>query len=162
MFFFLFSCKKKKYFIKKNTIKIPKKIFIKTSLLFKEKGLLKFIIYSPIIKEYTFYTLFPNGVSIFLYERNSNKYTYLRANWVKSIGKILYHIKGNIKIMNPKGYFLKTEEIFWNKKQKKIFNRKYTTIYNSDGTILHAINGIEASDDLKKIKLKNISGIFPI
>ncbi|WP_238784568.1 hypothetical protein [Blattabacterium cuenoti] len=159
---FVFSCEKKEFLIKKNKKKIPKKIFVKTSILYKENGLLRIFLYSPLIKEYTSYTLFPNGFYLFIYENNTNKYTYLKADWVKSIGKIIYHIKGNIKIMNSNGYFVKTEEIFWNRKQKKIFNEKYTMIYNSDGTILHATNGIEVSEDFKKIKLKNISGTLPI
>ncbi|WP_238786127.1 hypothetical protein [Blattabacterium cuenoti] len=65
--------------------------------------------------------------------------------------------------MNYKGYFLKTEEIFWDRKKKKIFNKKYTTIIsNSDNIILHATNGIEVSEDFKNIRLKNISGTLPI
>ncbi|WP_238785050.1 hypothetical protein [Blattabacterium cuenoti] len=122
------------------------------------------MIYSPIIKEYALYTLFPNGLNLFIYDKkNTNKYTYLSANWVKSVDKIFYHIKGNIIIMNDKGDFLKTDEIFWDSKNQKIFNEKYTKIVsNSDGIILHATNGIEASEDLKKIILKNISGTFPI
>ncbi|WP_041936052.1 hypothetical protein [Blattabacterium sp. (Nauphoeta cinerea)] len=152
--------------IKNNKKEIPKNIFIKTSLLYKEKGILKFLIYSPVIKEYASYTLFPNGLNLFIYDQNTNKYTYLSADWVKSINKIFYHIKGNIKIMNSKGYFLKTEEIFWNRKDKKIFNKKYTTIIShsdkTDKIILHATNGIEATEDLKKIRLKSISGTLPV
>ncbi|WP_185857263.1 hypothetical protein [Blattabacterium cuenoti] len=149
--------------IRKDRKQIPKNIFIKTSLFYKEKGFLKFVIYSPIIKEYTFYTLFPYGLNLFIYDQNTNKYTYIRADWVKSIDKIFYHIKGNIKIMSPKGYLLKTDEIFWDIKNKKIFNKKYTTIIsNLDGIRLYAKNGIEATEDLKEIRLKNISGTLPI
>ncbi|WP_341660148.1 hypothetical protein [Blattabacterium cuenoti] len=153
----------RKPIIKKNGKEVPKNIFFKTNLFYKEKGLLKFFIYSPVIKEYAFYTLFPNGLNLFIYDKNTNQYTYISANWVKSIYKIFYHIKGNIKIMSYKGYILKTEEIFWDRRKKKIFNKKYTTIIShSNGIILHATNGIEASEDLKKIRLKNISGTFPI
>ncbi|WP_238784088.1 hypothetical protein [Blattabacterium cuenoti] len=101
-------------------------------------------------------------MNLFIYDKNDNKYTYLSADWVKSVDKIFYHIKGNIKIMNPEGFFLKTDEIFWDRRNKRIFNNKYTVISNSNGIILHATNGIEASEDLKKIRLKNISGTFPI
>ncbi|WP_238784152.1 hypothetical protein [Blattabacterium cuenoti] len=64
--------------------------------------------------------------------------------------------------MSPDGYFLRTDEIFWDRKNKKIFNKKYTIISNSYGIVLHAKNGIEASEDLKKIRLKNISGTLPV
>ncbi|BAR92268.1 hypothetical protein [Blattabacterium cuenoti] len=148
---------------KKNRKEVPKNIFFKTNLFYKEKGFLKFFIYSPVIKEYDFYTLFPNGLNLFIYDQNTNQYTYISADWVKSIYKIFYHIKGNIKIMNYKGDLLKTEEIFWDRRKKKIFNKKYTTIiFHSNEIILHATNGIEASEDLKKIRLKNISGTFPV
>lgn len=164
LFFSLFSCSetKKEILKKKNRKEIPYRVFIRTSILYKEKGLVRFFIYSPIMEEYPIYTLFPNGLQLFLYEKGKDKYTYLSANWVKSTEKFFYHLKGNIIIMNPNGDFLKTEEIYWNKKRKKIFNNLSTVIYCSDGTILHAMNGLEASEDFKKIRLKNISGIFPI
>ncbi|WP_238784770.1 hypothetical protein [Blattabacterium cuenoti] len=125
------------------------------------------MIYSPVIKEYASYTLFPNGFNLFIYDnKNTNKYIYLSADWVKSINKIFYHIKGDIKIMNPKGFFLKTEEIFWDRKDKRIFNKKYTKITfhsdKKDKIILYATNGIEATEDLKEIRLKNISGTLPV
>ncbi|WP_185858466.1 hypothetical protein [Blattabacterium cuenoti] len=149
--------------MKTNRRRIIQKIFIKTNLLYKEKGLLKFSIYSPLIKEDSYYTLFPKGLDLFIYENNKNKYTYIHANWVKSRNKIFYHIKGNIRIINDQGYLLKTKEIFWNRKQKKIFNDKYTMIYNpKNGTKLYAINGIEASENFRSIKLKNISGTLSI
>jgi|GEM_PF-4196132 hypothetical protein len=148
--------------MKKNRKEIPKNIFINTSIFYKEKGSLKFVINSPVIKEYAFYTLFPNGMNLLIYDQNTNKYTYISANWVKSVGKTFYHIKGNIKIMSPEGFFLKTDEIFWDRIHKKIFNKKYTTISNRSGMKLYVMNGIEASEDLKKIRLKNISGTFPI
>ncbi|WP_185881845.1 hypothetical protein [Blattabacterium cuenoti] len=166
LFFSLFSCyetkTKKEIFNKKNRKDIPDRVFIRTSILYKEKGIVRFFIYSPIMEEYPIYTLFPNGLELFLYEKGKNKYTYLSADWVKSTEKFFYHLKGNIIIMNPNGDFLKTEEIYWNRKYKKIFNNLSTVIYCSDGTILHAMNGLEASEDFKKIRLKNISGTFPI
>ncbi|AGD98003.1 hypothetical protein BLBBOR_093 [Blattabacterium sp. (Blatta orientalis) str. Tarazona] len=71
------------------------------------------------MEEYPIYTLFPNGLQLFLYEKGKDKYTYLSANWVKSTEKFFYHLKGKIIIMNPNGDFLKTEEIYWNRKRKK-------------------------------------------
>ncbi|WP_185866531.1 hypothetical protein [Blattabacterium cuenoti] len=164
LFFSLFSCSetKKEIFNKKNRKEIPYRVFIQTSILYKEKGLVRFFIYSPIMEEYPIFTLFPNGLKLFLYEKGKDQYTYLSANWVKSTEKYFYHLKGKIMIMNPNGDLLTTEEIYWNRKRKKIFNNLPTVIYCSDGTILHAMNGLEASEDFKKIRLKNISGIFPI
>ncbi|WP_238784448.1 LptA/OstA family protein [Blattabacterium cuenoti] len=139
----------------------PHRIFIRISILYKENGISRFFIYSPIMEEYSIYTLYPKGIQLFFYEKEDpKKYIYLTANWVKSTEKILYHIKGNIIIMNHNGDYLKTNEIFWNKKNKKIFNDKSTIIHYSDGSILHAVNGFEASDDFKNIKLKNTRGIF--
>ncbi|AER40807.1 MAG: hypothetical protein LBQ72_00300 [Flavobacteriales bacterium] len=161
MSFFL-SCTKEEVSIKHKK-ETPRIVFLRTSILYKEDGFFRLFIYSPIIEEYSIYTFFPNGLQLFLYEKKDpSKYTYLSANWVKSTKKVFYHIKGNIIIMNPNGDFLKTEEIFWNIERKKIFNNKCTTIYFSNGTILKAINGLEATDDLKEIRLKNISGFLSI
>ncbi|WP_341654009.1 hypothetical protein [Blattabacterium cuenoti] len=119
----------RKHIIKKNEKEVPKNIFFKTNISYKEKGLLKFFIYSPVIKEYAFYTLFPNGLNLFIYDKNTNQYTYISANWVKSIYKIFYHIKGNIKIMSYKGDILKTEEIFWDRKKKKFLIKNIQQSY---------------------------------
>ncbi len=75
---------------------------------------------------------------------------------------IFFHIKGNIKILTPNGYFFKTDEIFWDKNKKKIFNKKNVTISNLNGTILHAKKGIEMYNNLKNFKLKDISGVLPL
>ncbi|WP_238783748.1 hypothetical protein [Blattabacterium cuenoti] len=140
----------------------PHRTFTKIRISYKENGNIRFFIDSPIMEEYSFYTLFPNGIKLFLFYEGKKKYIYLSANWVKLTKEIFYNFKGQVIVMNSNGDFLKTEEIFWNKKSRKIFNNIPTIIYCNDGILLHAKNGIEASEDLKKINIKNISGIIPI
>ncbi|WP_238785595.1 hypothetical protein [Blattabacterium cuenoti] len=131
--------------------------------MFKENGFTKYIIYSPLIKEYNFHTLFPDGICLVIYKNNHrNQCIYIRGNWMKSFKNIFYHIKGNIRILNPNKFFLKTEEIFWDKKNKKIFNEKNIIISDLNGAILYAKKGINISEDFKKFKLKDISGILPL
>lgn len=166
-YIFLFSCNKNKKNSHSINDNIPKKIFFKVNILSKENGI-KYHIYSPIVKEYKYYTIFPNGFELFIYEnniknkKNYNSINYIQANWVKITNKIFFHIKGNVKILSKNGYFLNTEEIFWNKKKKIFFNNVFTIISNDNGMVLYSKNGIEACNDLKNITLKNISGIVPI
>ncbi|WP_238783787.1 hypothetical protein [Blattabacterium cuenoti] len=168
VFFLFFSCTtEKKNFIKliknKKRKEIPHRIFLRTSILSKENGIPRLFMNFPIMEEYSISTLFPKGIQLFFFDKkNTKEYISLTADWVKSTEKIFYHIKGNIRVVSSNGYFLKTDEIFWNRKQKKIFNNKCTIIYYPDGTMLRAMNGLEASDDFKNISLKNISGIIPI
>ncbi|WP_238784943.1 hypothetical protein [Blattabacterium cuenoti] len=112
--------------------------------------------------DYSFYTIFPNGLKLFIYKKKNNESIYISAKWVKSIKKIFYHFKGDIRIVNSIGYILKTEEIFFNLKNKKIYNEKYTIISTTNGMVFRAKNGIESSDNLSNIKLKNISGTISI
>lgn len=55
---------------------------------------------------------------------------------------------------------LKTSSIFWNKEKHKIYNYVPTKIYRSNGFLINAKNGIEGSDNLNDIILRNINGVI--
>lgn len=55
---------------------------------------------------------------------------------------------------------LKTSSIFWNIKKHIIYNYVPTKIYRSNGFLINAKNGIEGSDNLNNIILRNINGVI--
>ncbi|WP_238785641.1 hypothetical protein [Blattabacterium cuenoti] len=156
IFFFIlfgYSCNKKNVYLKKSEkYNIPKKIFFNYNFILKEKGIVKYIIKSPFVKEYEFYNVYPNGVYLFLY--NNKKYGCIKADYMVGVKDLFYYIKGNVTIFSYKGYIINTEEIFWNRKKKLFFNEKKTIIYNLHGNILYVIKkGIEIKDNLKKLNI---------
>ncbi len=104
--------------------------------------------------------ILPRGLILFIYEGKKDQFTYIKADWMKSHQKIFYHMKGNVIFFNSKGIFLKTEEIFWDRKKKYFFNKKKTTVYNKNGLFFNATKGIEFSDNLNRIKLNSINGVI--
>lgn len=106
---------------------------------------------------------FPKGLVIHLYEKSKNKYkvSFVKAKWGKFIEKEnIYEIKGNVFIKNINMDVLKTSAIFWNINQHIIYNYVPTKIYRVDGFFIHAKNGIQGSDNLNNIILRNLNGVI--
>lgn len=139
--------------------------FISVNLISRESGFIKMELKTPQIKEFyldskeKIYTIFPKGIEVFFYKKDKKNKSFLKASWAKFTEKDqIYEAKGNVILKNAQGDELKTSHIFWNKKEKKIYNEVFSEIYKANGSVLRAKNGLEGSDDLKKISLKNTDG----
>ncbi len=126
----------------------------------KDSGYEKVILRSPEVEMYehidTPFTLFPIGLELNFYKKGAKKPGYLRASYAKIIEKKKwYEAKGNVVIVNEDGDSLKTQQLFWNQKTRKIFTPDTTYIIRKDGTYLPSYNGMEASDDFKTFKFFN-------
>ncbi|XCI75026.1 MAG: LPS export ABC transporter periplasmic protein LptC [Flavobacteriales bacterium] len=143
------------------------RIFVRAQVISKDSGLVKINLKAPLIEEYAFikkekpYTLFPKGLKLYYYENNKNQPGSLQADWAKIFDEEKYYeARGNVTIVNPSKDTLKTSHLLWNRKERKIYNDVPTEIYRIDGTILNAKKGLEGSDDLKEITLKNTDGLI--
>lgn len=163
----LVCCGEKPHQFPKKEKKFASRIFIRAQIISKDSGLVKINIKAPIIEEHTFveekkaYTLFPKGVKLYYYESDKASPGFLEADW----GKIsdegnLYEAHGNVLIINTINDTLKTSQIFWDRKERRIYNEVPTKIHRADGTIINGKNGLEGSDDLKEITLKNTDGLI--
>ncbi len=126
----------------------------------KDSGYEKVIVRSPKVEMYelldTPFTIFPLGLELNFYKTGSKKPGYLRASFAKIIEKKQwYEAKGNVIVVNDEGDSLKTQQLFWNQKTKKIFTPDTTFIIRKDGSFLPSYNGMEASDDFKSFKFFN-------
>ncbi|XOD66574.1 MAG: LPS export ABC transporter periplasmic protein LptC [Flavobacteriales bacterium Tduv] len=153
------SANKKKKFVSR--------IFIRAQIILKESGLVKINLQAPLIEEYTSseknnaYTLFPKGVKLHYYEKEKAQLGFLQADWGKAMEEEkLYEVQGNVMITNSCKDTLKTSHIFWNRKERRIYNDVPTEIHRADGTVINAKNGLEGSDELKEITLKNTDGLI--
>ena len=122
---------------------------------------------APLIEMYEYakvpYTVFNRGLDLDFFEKGKPKPGHLRADYAKIIEATgWYEAKKNVVIINSDGDTLKTNQIFWDRKNEKIFTDDTVRIYRADGITTNFSNhGIEASQDFKNFKLKNNSGTLP-
>lgn len=68
--------------------------------------------------------------------------------------------RDSVVVKNRKGEKLQTEELVWNKKLERFYTDKFVRI-TKDGQISYG-SGLEASQDLSYIKIKNQRGTIPV
>lgn len=121
---------------------------------------------TPVMDEYEFvqtpYTVFPKGLDMDFYQKGKDP-GHLKADYAKIIETIgWYEARKNVVIINSDKDTLKTNQIFWNKKERKIFSNDTVKIYRADGITTNiSVNGIESSEDFKNFKLKKNRGTLP-
>lgn len=167
-FLFCISCHGKKTQKSIKVQRTPDRIFTQAHILYKASGELKMDIRAPVVEQYQFKNgksqkLFPKGVRMIFYEKNQIKPSYLKADWAEEIEQEdLCKAKGHVEIITSQGDTLQTDEIVWKKAEKKIYTQTLTEIHRADGAKLIAKNGLEGSEDLTEITLKNTEGIIPV
>ncbi len=120
---------------------------------------------APLIEEYEFvdspYTLMRKGLFVKFWNSNSPKENTLRADWamIKDKQKF-YEGRGNVVMVNNDGDTLKTNHIFWNSNNKRIWTKDTVVIHRKDGTYNRALHGLEASQDFKEFTFFKNSGVL--
>ena len=163
VFVLLFSCKKELPPISKKKVEFPTRTLINANIINKDSGRISGNLRSPLIEEYTTvdspYTIFRKGVDLDFYQKGSVKPGYFQADWAKlSDVTGLYEGRGNVIIVNEKGDSLKSEQLFWNKKNKTVYTSKEVYLISKEGDSLTAKNGLQATDDLETYTLFNNQG----
>lgn len=121
---------------------------------------------SPLIEEYEFaqtpYTEFPKGIDMDFYEKGK-KPGHLKADYAKIIELTgWYEARNNVVLINSSNDTLKTNRIFWDKKNRRIFSNDTVKIYRADGITTNiSEQGIESTEDFKNYKLKKNKGTLP-
>lgn len=147
---------------------IPDRVFTQAHIIHKDSGELKMDLKAPVIEQYQSEQgkerkLFPRGLRVVFYEKNKIRPGHLKADWAQELeAEGLYKARGRVEIINSQADTLLTDEIFWNRGEKKIYTDALTQIYRADGTKLTAKNGLESSEDLNDLTLKNTEGTIPV
>lgn len=164
--FIFFSCD-----IKKSEKKGPlnrnfsDQTIFNAEVIYKDSGIIRMKLNTPLIENFTLidspYTLMRKGLEVLFWNHNQEKPNFLKADWAKLQDKNkMYEGRGNVIMINNEGDTLKTEQIYWDNKNRRIFTDKSVSITRLDGTINFSQNGIEASEDFKEFTLKNNSGVI--
>lgn len=142
----------------------PSRTLKNAKIVFKDSGFIKIDLKSPLIEEYgmvdTPYTLFPKGINLNYFNKNLDSPGYLKADWVKMVeSKGYYEGRGNVVLISEQGDTLKTDKLFWNSKQRRVYTKDTVYIITKRGDSVQANNGIEAKDDLTEYTLFNNRGV---
>ncbi|MCB0510899.1 MAG: LPS export ABC transporter periplasmic protein LptC [Chitinophagales bacterium] len=107
------------------------------------------------------YTKFPDGLELYVYDKEGNQESVLRANEGKMADNSEdLEVNGDVRIENIKGEKLNTESLTWNKLDKKIRSDGFVKIFTNDEIIYG--NGFEADENFTNYVIFNISGVVKI
>jgi LPS export ABC transporter protein LptC len=109
------------------------------------------------------YREFPNGLEVFFFkDRDTIIENYLVADYgINYTNKKFSEVRGNVVVINNQGDTLRTEKMFWNNKERKIFSDELVRISQADQIIIGK-NGFEADESFSYYKILNSSGDIKI
>lgn len=105
------------------------------------------------------YVDFKKGISIVLYNAENKIETSMiadRAIYYQS--KKTWEAIGNVVISNINGDILRTEKLYGDEKEKKIFTDEPVQITKSDGTLINGKAGFESNTEFTIYKFIDVSG----
>lgn len=135
---------------------------------YSDSGKLQLKFIAPKMAQYTKkengpYFEFPNGIEVFFYDIAGNAESKVTAGYaIYYENKKLWEARDSVVARNLKtNEQLETEQLFWDLDKKLVYSIVFTKITNLDG-VYYGENGFEATQDLKKYKLKGSSGIVNV
>ena len=118
---------------------------------------------APILRKYTRkkqITDFPEGVEIKFYDETITEKAYLTADYaINYTKKQLWKFEGNVLIKNPQGSYLKTQELYFDQNNQKIYSIKFVEVVDAQGTVIRGKGGFEANIDFTRYSFKNVDGV---
>ena len=105
------------------------------------------------------YSLFPDGINLKFYDNNKKLHSSLKANYaVYFESKGFAKAKGNVILTNVNGSVLKTEELYLDEKDEKIYSVKSVNITDKDGFEITGKGGFESNLDFTVYKFTDVTG----
>jgi LPS export ABC transporter protein LptC len=107
------------------------------------------------------YIDFRKGLSIVLYDKDNRIETSMTADRTRFYQlKKTWEASGNVIISNLSGDILKTEKLYGDDEEKKIFTDKFVQITKSDGSVIYGKKGFESNSDFTIYQFVDVSGIL--
>lgn len=102
----------------------------------------------------------PDGLLVEWFNKRGDRTAFFSADYVYyTKGEDLYKAEGSVVVKNLReGDELKSEELFWNRKEETFHTDKFVTI-RSDGEV-HTGEGMESNQDFTEYQILKPSGSF--
>lgn len=105
------------------------------------------------------YTLFPDGLNLMFYDNNFNLHSSLTANYgIYYDKKRFAKASGNVILTNVNGSVLKTEELFIDENEEKIYSVVPVNIKDKDGFEITGEKGFVSNLDFTVYRFTDVSG----
>ncbi len=106
------------------------------------------------------YSQFPDGITLMFFDKNMNLHSSLKADYAiyyekKSFAKA----RGNVVLVNTEGSTLRTEELFIDEKEEKIYSLVPVTIEDKDGFKITGKGGFESNLAFTVYRFTDVSGV---
>ncbi len=139
----------------------PEMVADSFTLIYSDSSIVRFKLTTPKMLIYEDekepYKEFPNGMLVEKFNTDLQIISYLRADYGKHYEKKdLYECKHNVVAINEKGDTLKTNHLFWDEKNERIYSDEYVQIIGKD-QILHG-TGFESDPQFFDVELTNPQG----
>ncbi len=161
----LFSCSEELPVINQfeSVEEIPTVTLENAHITYTENGFTKGKLQAPIIQTFDGaiepYTDFPEGISIVMYNDQNIIETSMTANRaIYYQTKKSWEATGNVVISNIKGDILRTEKLYGDDKEKKIFTNELVKITQADGTTINGESGFESNVAFTIYKFIDVNG----
>ena len=126
-------------------------------------GHTQIVLSTPLALRYTNpqknYSIFPEGIILTFFDTHMNIHSSLRAD------SAIYYEKnnfakasGNVVLTNVKGSILRTEELFLDEKEEKIYSVKPVNIVDKSGFEITGKGGFESNLDFTVYKFTDVTG----
>jgi len=130
-------------------------------LLYSDSGTVIFKLTTPRLIRYDEaqepFTEFPDGVIVEKYDKNMEITSKISSDYAQYFDKKKQWIaKNNVVVINQNNDSLKTEELIWEEKDKKIHSDKFVTIIRAE-QIINGI-GFESDQSLADWQIKEVTG----
>lgn len=124
-----------------------------------DSGLLQVTLKAPVMIKYDgkeSYTEFPNGFTVYMYDKNEIKKAFIRANYGINYTKKKYlKARNDVVVKNFETHEqLNTENLDWDQRKKMIYARSFVKISAPDKLIFG--DSLEAKEDFSQRKIYNI------
>ncbi len=144
-------------------------IYIETAkdveIIYTEEGKVKAKIFAPQVRRNTKenpWTEFNAGLKLLTYNPETSQVEgELTANYGISHEKTeLMIVRDNVQVTNVDNERIETEELFWDRKNEKVYTEKFVTITTPDEIIYG--NGMDANENFTEWNIRNIKGTVSV
>ena len=129
---------------------------------YTENGRIKGKLQAAIAKNYDGaiepYIEFPNGITIVLYKENKIETSMIANSAIYYQSKKSWEATGDVIISNINGDIMKTQKLYGDEKDKKIFTNEFVQITKADSSIINSKAGFESNTEFTIYKFLNVDG----
>ncbi len=165
VFLILISCKNDLEEIKAltNQKKLPDITVKNLRSQYSVNGFTQIVLSTPLALRYTNpqkeYSVFPKGITLTFYDKHMNIHSSLRADYgIYYEKKNFAKASGNVILTNVKGSILRTEELFLDEKEEKIYSVKPVNIVDKSGFEITGEGGFESNLDFTVYRFTDVTG----